>query len=150
MKQGGLYKNIVIFISSIITVFFVVYLSVGISTFGADIIGLLMLVIIYLVIVGMVVLPGWSVFFQPNRRRMTGFYIAGIVLFFFTAIGLLDLAFDSSGFPGACGQGFTQGNCFLLDGLNTLGYLIVCPIIFLVGYAFFAMNRRLIKNRRLI
>lgn len=86
----------------------------------------------------------WSLKNPKNNRFKNRKPLVAVALLFYLAIlvCLFDMSFGGWGVPGRCGRGFEIGNCFLMDGLAEMVYLVVIPVMYLFGTILLIINKK--------
>jgi|GEM_PF-4179995 len=97
------------------------------------------------IILAILLLAGGFAFYasytKPSRKNNSFIMLSFASLpLFVVAVMALDLMLEVSGYGATCGEGFTKGNCFLLDGLSVIGYFIFIPILLLASCSFLLAN----------
>lgn len=86
-----------------------------------------------------------SIFEKPSVPNDKIMVRAALINYAIVVISIVDIILESWGLPGSCGgsSGFDKGNCLLLDGLSTIGYVyIIIPVFFVAGTLLFIVNYR--------
>ena len=100
-------------------------------------------IIAMLITLLMIKLTDWSIATarHQNLRNRWPLVITGILFYLAILILLLDVTIGGWGIPGRCGNGFSIGNCFLIDGLGEFVYLFCMPPLFICGTSLMIINR---------
>ena len=84
--------------------------------------------------------PLLSLLFPLKTKNRLGILIPGSVLTLLTIAMIFDIWHESTTYANACGSGYSAGNCFLIDGLGIMLYIVAIPLAAVVSSALLAFN----------